>query len=211
MGQSNYIKKEVEIPDTFKNIEKWEVNRRKFLKVSLIAGAATQIGLFTSCSRDLEAANDYLTAEQSTILKDLLMIIFPDDGNGPSADDINSFGYILWVLSDNYRKPEDNDYIIEGLDWANETAVEIYQESFVNLNKDEQEKLVALFVELDWGKNWMSVMVTLVLESLLLDPIYGGNVEEQGWNWLDHVSGVPRPTEETRFEAFIAKYKNGIA
>jgi gluconate 2-dehydrogenase gamma chain len=210
VDKTKYIKKEVKIPDTFKNIEQWDIDRRKFLKSALIAGAAAQISLFTSCSRQLEKSNEYLTAEQSTILKDLLMIIFPDDANGPSADDINSFGYIMWVLGDNYRKPEDNEYIIEGIDWANETAFEIYNQKFVDLDAETQEKLVALFVDLDWGKNWMSVMVTLVMESLLLDPLYGGNVDEQGWKWLDHVPGVPRPNEETRFEAIIEKYKPGV-
>ncbi|MCB9225209.1 MAG: gluconate 2-dehydrogenase subunit 3 family protein [Crocinitomicaceae bacterium] len=209
MNKLKYIRKEVSIPDTFQNIDNWEVDRRKFLRATLLAGAATQISWFTSCSRQLEQANDYLTAEQSTILKDILMIIFPEDGNGPSANDINSFGYILWVLSDNYRKPEDNEYIMEGINWANETSIEIYDQPFIELSKEEQEKMVELFTEMEWGKNWMSVMVTLVLESLLLDPIYGGNTDEKGWQWLDHVAGVPRPTEETRFESFIHKYKPG--
>ena len=210
MGKATSNKGKVQIPDTFKDIEKWETNRRKFLRSVLVAGAASQIAWFTSCSTSLEKGNEHLTAEQSTILKSILMIIFPDDGNGPSADDINSFGYIIWVLSDNYRKKEDNEYIIEGINWADETAQDIYFDSYVNLDHNQREALVEQFVELDWGKNWMSVMVTLVLESLLLDPIYGGNTDEKGWEWLDHVPGIPRPTEETRFEAFIQKYKPGL-
>ena len=118
-------KKEITIPDTFANIEHWETNRRSFLRAALIAGAASQIAWFTSCSAELEAANEYLTAEQSTILKSIQNIIWPDDGNGPSIDDLNTFGYTMWVFGNNYNKHEDREYLIEGLNWANETAEEI--------------------------------------------------------------------------------------
>lgn len=205
------VKKNIRIPDTFQNLEKWEVNRRSFLRSAMIAGAASQIAWFTSCSAQLEEANEYLTAEQSTILKSILMAIFPDDGNGPSADDLNSFGYVLWVIGDNYNKAEDREYIISGLDWANDTAQEIYFEKYIDLSEKEKKSLIKKFTQLNWGKNWMSMMVTLVLESLVLDPIYGGNKDEQGWKWLEHVSGNPRPTEGTRFEAFIDKYKPTVS
>jgi gluconate 2-dehydrogenase gamma chain len=210
MSNKPYIKKEHRVPDTFKDIDKWESNRRVFLKSALIAGAASQIAWFTSCSAKLEEANEYLTAEQSTILKSILLGIFPDDGNGPSADDINSFGYLMWVLGDEYLKEEDKEYIIDGINWANETAEEIYFVKYTQLDKDQKEALLKTFVELNWGKTWMSIMVTYVLESLLLDPIYGGNVDEKGWNWLEHKSGLPRPTEETRLEGYLSKYKPSI-
>lgn len=200
--------KEVKIPDTFANIEKWETNRRSFLRAALVAGAASQIAWFTSCSTQLEEANEYLTAEQSTILKSIQSIIWPDDGNGPSIDDLNTFGYTMWVFGNNYNQHEDRDYLIEGLDWASQTSAEIYFKKYVDLNDDQREALVAKFVEMNWGKNWLSVMVTLVMESALLDPIYGGNKNEVGWNWLDHKAGIPRPTEKTRFEAFVANHKS---
>lgn len=199
-------KQERTIPDTFKNLENWETNRRTFLRGALVAGAMTQIGLFTSCSAELEEANDLLTAEQSTILTQILDLFFPNDGNGPSAKDINAFGYIMWVLHDSLnRKTEDNEYIIEGLDWANETAQEIYFKPFVELNQEEREVLVGKFTQLNWGKSWSSVMITLIFEALLLDPIYGGNTDELGWKWLNHTPGHPRPTEENRYERIMER------
>lgn len=199
--------KEKNTPSVFDNISQWETNRRKFLRATLIAGAASQIAWFTSCSKQLEEANEYLTAEQSTLLKAVLLHIFPDDGNGPSADDLNTFGYILWVLSDQYLPQDEKDFIIEGLDWSNEQAKELYAESFIDLESNQQESLLQLFVDHKYGKKWMNVMVSLTLESLLLDPIYGGNVNEAGWSWLEHVPGVPRPTEQTTFNAIMAKHK----
>ena len=107
----------------------------------------------------------------------------------------------MWVLHDSLdRKTEDNSYIIEGLDWANETAQEIYFKPFVELDEKEKEALIGKFTLLDWGENWSSMLITLILEALVLDPIYGGNTNEAGWTWLEHIPGYPRPTEENRYE-----------
>lgn len=207
MSKINHIDKKIKTPDAFNNLSKWEVNRRAFLRSTMIAGAASQIALFTSCSAQLEEANEYLTAEQSTILKSVLMAILPNDGNGPSADDLNSFGYIMWVLSDVYRQTEENEFILEGLDWANDTAQDIYGENYFDLEEKEQHKLVELFTQMDYGEDWMNVMVSLSIESLISDPIYGGNKDEQGWKWLNHVPGNPRASEETRYDVIMQKFK----
>lgn len=204
-------RKERHIPSIYDKMAEWETNRRSFLRAAMVAGAASQIAWFTSCSKQLEKENNYLTAEQSTILKSILMIIFPEDGNGPSAEDLNSFGYIIWLFSDKYFPQEEKDFIKEGLDWADEQASSIYSKKYVELEQQQHESLVALFVSHSFGKKWMNVMVSLTLESLLLDPIYGGNVNEAGWKWLDHVPGLPRPSEENTFDAMLQKYKPTLA
>ncbi len=112
----------------------------------------------------------------------------------------------MWVLHDSLnRKTEDNEYIIEGIDWANETAKEIYFTPTIELNTEQKEALVGKFTELNWGKTWSSIMITLIFEALLRDPIYGGNTNEAGWNWLNHTPGFPRPTEELRYERIMEK------
>ena len=202
--KSKTVKKS--IPNRYLDLEQWQTDRRKFLRGALLAGAMTQIGFFTSCSTKLKEGNDLLTAEQATILNDVLNIFFPNDGNGPDAEDINAFGYVMWVLHDTLnRKIEDNAYILVGLNWADETAQEIYFSPFVELSQEQKEALVGKFTELDWGKNWSSMIITLILEALVLDPIYGGNKNEAGWNWLNHTPGFPRPTEENRYGRIMEK------
>lgn len=202
--KSKTVKKS--IPNRYLDLEQWQTDRRKFLRGALLAGAMTQIGFFTSCSTKLKEGNDLLTAEQATILNDVLNIFFPNDGNGPDAEDINAFGHVMWVLHDTLnRKIEDNAYILVGLNWADETAQEIYFSPFVELSQEQKEALVGKFTELDWGKNWSSMIITLILEALVLDPIYGGNKNEAGWNWLNHTPGFPRPTEENRYERIMEK------
>jgi gluconate 2-dehydrogenase gamma chain len=200
------LNREIEIPDAFKNLELWQTRRRTFLKAALLTGALSQISFLQSCETELEKGNDILSAEQLTILKSILLILFPDDGNGPSAEDINAYGYIMWVLQDTLnRKSEDNEYIIEGLDWADETANELYFLSYNELDQEQKEAIVGHFTKLQWGRNWSSAMIILIMESLLLDPLYGGNTNEIGWNWLNHKAGVPRPTESLRYERIMER------
>ena len=201
------LNRERPIPDTFQNLELWQTKRRTFLKAALVGGALTQIAFLQSCNTtELEEGNDVLNAEQATILKSILNILFPDDGNGPSLDAINGYGYVMWVLHDTLnRKPEDNEYIIEGLDWADETAQELYFTKYIELEQKQKEALVDHFTKLKWGKSWCSAMVILIMEALLLDPLYGGNKDEARWNWLNHTPGIPRPTEALRYERIMER------
>lgn len=205
-GGFERIRKEVSIPDSFQNLDKWSLKRRQFLRAAAVSGALSQISLLEACTNDTEEGNEILTSKQVGILKNILLILFPNDGNGPGAEEINAYEYIMWVLRDTLnRKPEDNEYIIEGIDWANESANEIYGSDYLNLNQEDQETLVELFTKMDWGKNWCSAVIVLILESLLLDPIYGGNPDEIGWKWLNHTAGVPRPTEANRYERIMER------
>jgi gluconate 2-dehydrogenase gamma chain len=188
------------------DMEVWQLNRRNFLRNALIAGAMTQIASFTSCSTTLKKGNDLLTGAQSVTLDTVLAILFPDDGNGPGADDINAFGYFIWVLQDELnRKPEANSFIIEGLDWLNNEAIKEERQVFYELSPTKRSAFIDQIAKTKFGKNWVSAMVSLIFEALLLDPIYGGNKDEQGWKWLNHQPGYPRPTEEQRYEVFMKR------
>ena len=63
--------------------------------------------------------------------------------------------------------------------------------------------MIAKFLEVDYAKEWCSILITLILESLLLDPIYGGNPDGIGWKWLEVTPGFPQPTEELRYDKVI--------
>lgn len=202
------MKDEIKQTSPFDDIEQWEASRRTFLKGAILAGALSQLSWFTSCSEQLKSTNTILNEEQSATLDKVLMIFFPNDGNGPSADDINTFGYIIWVLEDSLnRKTEDNSFIIEGIDRLNERSQELFKSYFSPLKEKQQNKVIEAHVEDDETRKWCSALITLIFEALLLDPIYGGNVEEQGWEWLNHTPGFPRPTQDNRYEVIMRKQR----
>jgi gluconate 2-dehydrogenase gamma chain len=46
------------------------------------------------------------------------------------------------------------------------------------------------------GRNWLSLLLTYLLEALLADPVYGGNPDGIGWTWLEHQPGYPAPPRD---------------
>ena len=130
------------------------------------------------------------------IVRDVQNLLFPNDGNGPGAKQINSDEYLLWVLSDPRKDPADTKYIIDGIGWVAETAEEEYDKSFAELSAAEKESLVTFMAGKDWGSSWLSIILTYIFEALIADPQYGGNTNESGWEWLNHYPGNPRPTEK---------------
>ena len=187
----------------FNNIEQWKVNRRQFVKSMSVAALLSQVAFLESCnnqSKEIYLANDYLTAVQSEILHKVQEVLFPNDGNGPSSKDLNAFSHVLWVLSDQRKKESSIKYIIDGVDWTEETAVDEFGRSFVELNKKEIESLVETISKEKWGKSWLSIILTLIFEALSLDPIYNVNTNAAGWDWLGQFEGTPRPTEEITYD-----------
>jgi len=197
-----HINKTKSIPTIFKNIEDWQINRRKFVKTLGVTAIISQIGVVASCTsqpKEIYEANEYLTALQTEIVKRIQEVLFPNDGNGPSVNDINAFQHFLWILSDQ-RKPKSSiEYYINGIDWSEETAQETYAKSFSELNDKEVEELVAIIADESWGKSWLSIMLTFILEALALDPIYNINTSKVGWQWLGQYEGTPRPNDNITY------------
>ncbi len=185
------------IPPALQNIEQWRLSRRKLMKGMLAAGILSQIPLAWSCSSFRKPpATDIFTAQQLKIVRRVQQILFPDDGFGPGATAINADKYLTWVLSDPRMDPDDKDYVFKGIKWISETAVEEAGKDFLVMAHPQQEKLIRKISRTDWGESWLSIMLTYILEALIADPQYGGNPDGNGWNWLHHYPGYPRPTKE---------------
>ena len=139
---------------------------------------------------------EVLNNDQLNLLSSVQQILFPDDGNGPGAMDIHALDYMIWVLSDPNNDPDEVDYIVKGIGWVEETAVEDISKNYLELTQTEREQLIGKISKEGWGESWLSVILSFILEALLCDPQYGGNPDAIGWDWLSHNPGQPRPKEE---------------
>jgi gluconate 2-dehydrogenase gamma chain len=190
-------------PKSLNQLEIWETNRRKFIKSVGVFAIYTQILRFQSCqtkTQKVYVANDYLNALQVEIIQKVQNVLFPDDGNGPSAYDINAYGHFIWVISDQRKRTKEVTYLINGIDWTNETAIEEFNKPFNELSDHEVENLIEFISNENWGKDWLSVVLTLIFEALALDSIYNINTNEVGWKWLEHTQGTPRPHKEITYD-----------
>ena len=65
--------------------------------------------------------------------------------------------------------------------------------SFIELNQAQREAMLRRIETNPVGRYWLSLMIYYLLEALLADPVYGGNIDTVGWQWLQHAPGFPRP------------------
>lgn len=181
---------------------KWEVSRKEFLRSLLVLGVAVNIPFLTSCESN-EALEGFdcapLSIEQLKVLQSLQLILFPAEGNGPSAIEVNADKWVVYVLNDSRDPQREKEFIIKHLDGLSEFSIATYDKPYDSLTVDNQEELLELFFEDKTQKKWGSRMLTLIFEALLLDPIYGVNPDNIGWKWLSHNPGTPRPNEKNKY------------
>lgn len=194
------------IPKSIKEFTNWQISRRNFIKSTLAIGAASQLTFIQSCSDDF--IESILNKKQLDILIAVQNILFPKDKNGPGAFDFNAHNYVLWVLADKRIDPDENQYVIDGIKWVNETAEEEYSKSFLKLSKKEQVSLIHTISRKSWGESWLSIQLTLIFEAMISDPIYGFSTDEIGRKWLEHQAGFPRPTKETMYDTIFTTIQN---
>ncbi|MCG9747486.1 gluconate 2-dehydrogenase subunit 3 family protein [Shewanella sp. Isolate8] len=128
------------------------------------------------------------------IIEAVQLHLFPDDGDGPSAKDLNAYRYLLWAMEDpDNRIDEDRQFILQGAAWLEDWADTQRGRSFLVLSWDEQDALLKEIAKSRAGENWLSLLLYYLIEALTLDPLYGGNPDEIGWRWLEHQPGFPRP------------------
>ncbi len=179
------------------------MTRREFIKqaalVPLVAGFLNSKPVFAKDNfpddeNDITAFEDQFTQPQKAVLQAVQLQLFPDDGDGPSATDIQALSYLEWALTD-LDNIEDGDRVIilRGVGWLNELTKEKYSANFHQISKQQQHTLMQQLSKSEAGENWMSLLIYYLLEALLLDPVYGGNTDSVGWRWLQHQPGFPRP------------------
>ena len=160
------------------------LSRREFLRQSGMTALLTGIMAYKPViSKALMAEDDQgpvaverFTDHQRKMLEAVQLQLFPADGDGPSAKDLNALPYLDWALTDPGNIEDgDRGFIIKGIGLLEELSRETGGKSFTGYSAEQQHKLMQSFAESEIGENWMSLLVYYLLESLLLDPVYGGN------------------------------------
>lgn len=99
---------------------------------------------------------------------------------------------IQFVFETLAHKSFDKDiraFVIEG-------AKELIQRTkgiFAVMSHKDKEKALRAYEETAYGSAWLSRIMTLTLEAMLSDPIYGVNKKAQAWKTLDTSGGEPSP------------------
>ena len=160
-------------------------SRRTFFKNSF----STSI-IFLTCRGKLFGA--------VTPLQTIAMVhkdLFPDSDAAPNANDINASYYLNSILNHSRVTDESKNFIQNGVKWLNEESILKYKKVYTQLSPLQRQKILKEIAKTNWGESWIQTVMTYLLEAMLGDPIYGGNRANSGWIWLEHKSGLPRPTK----------------
>lgn len=181
------------------------LNRRAFLKQTGAAavllgllGAKPSVGLAQGSADRVEGdkGSADFNPHSRSVVEAVQLQLFPDDGDGPSARQLNAFQYLSWALDDPGNAADgDKAFILKGVGWLEEQSNATLGDSFIRLTPTQQDTVMRQVSQTRAGENWLSLLLYYLLESLTLDPVYGGNPDGIGWKWLEHQPGFPRPVE----------------
>ncbi len=195
------------------------INRREFMKgslaLSVLAGlsackpsienksAKKQVKLIRQTDRTVKLTGRVFNEKQLLDIQAVSMRLFPDDGDGPSADDLNFLTYLEWAMTDEQNMSDgDPEFIVKGIGWLNQFANDDYGKDFKELSVQKQDKLLSTTARSDAGERWMALLIYYLIEALALDPFYGGNTDQVGWKWLKHQGGFPNPIAGKTYRDF---------
>ena len=176
-----------------------KLSRRKLLKSAAGATAISAMPAFAFSQNEKDKLLDALTTDPWLTLNAVLEHLLPESNNGPSAKELHVVIYLYNVV---YQQPTDEneiEFIYKGVGWLNGYTKNQLQKSFTELTTAEKETMLRGISSSTAGENWLNNLLGYIFEAMLSPPIYGGNPEGKGWEWLEHQAGFPLPKAGQRY------------
>ncbi len=195
---------DVEIPESILQQQKQRQSRRIFLgqSVALIGGVAAATLVSAKTKNSFKAGGQATLPEPWLTISAVQEHLFPrttGKHSSPGARDINALEYLQVILNTPDADTDERNFIIKGVTWLNGVANSMLGHSFIKLNNADRERVLKKINASTSGENWLSTLLTYIFEALLTDPVYGGNTNGRGWQWLEHQAGFPRPPENKKY------------
>jgi len=163
------------------------MKRRKFLIVGSVFGLSSYLvgKEDVSCSKALQDVEETIASVQQHL--------FPAGSKIPSAKSMHATEFLVETITHESYDKDIRAFVIEG-------AKELESREkgkFTSLSEKEKERALRAYEQTNYGSSWLGRIMTLTMEGIFSDPIYGSNVKEAGWKSLDTYGGLPRP--KTRY------------
>ena len=165
------------------------MKRREFIKISAILLGSSA---FAQTSKSY-ALHVNIIKEPFLTLMRVQEDLFPPNISMPSIHQINVLGFIKAVLQDSKIKVSTKQQLLDGVKWLNQTAQNSYMKNYIELPYQTRENILHEISQREWGDNWLWYVMNFTFEAMFSDPVYGGNMNENGWKWVEHLPGLPRP------------------
>jgi len=162
------------------------MKRRKFLILGSVFGLSSS--LLGKKHNNVVFSKSLKSVEKT--IQSVQQHLFPKGSKIPSAQSMNVTQFLLETITHPSYDKDIRLFVMEGAE-----ELEIREEGeFTSLSEKEKERALRSYEETHYGSNWLSRIMTLTMEGMFSDPIYGSNVKEAGWKALGSYGGLPRPT-----------------
>lgn len=119
--------------------------------------------------------------------------MFPKGSKLPSAKVMNVTQFLFETMMHKSFDKDIKAFVLEGA-----TELEKREKGrFTSMTPQEKEIALRAYEETNYGRSWLSRIMTLTMEGMFSDPIYGSNINEIGWKSINAYGGSPRP--KTRY------------
>ncbi len=176
------------------------ITRRQFIQAITalsVSWPMTGVAGLNNLGASYEDAYKNLTDPWLTLAEVQEHLFPPGDSSeqtSPGAKDIAALRFLRNMLDAPDTDAEEKSFILNGVNWLNDLSEKNYQSKFVKLSSENKETILRQIETSNAGSRWLSLMMSYLIEALLSDPVYGGNKDQQGWKWLEHIPGFPTPT-----------------
>ncbi len=161
------------------------MKRRNFLLVSSIFGLSSYL-----MGKDKKVRIDKSLKDVEKIIEEVQKHFFPENSQMPSAKSMHTIQFLQETIS---HKTYDRDiyiFIIEGAKKLQSRE----KGKFIYYSSEDKEIALRKYEKTLYGSRWLSRIMLLTMEAIFSDPIYGSNIDENGWKALKVQGGRPRPT-----------------
>ena len=115
--------------------------------------------------------------------------LFPEGSKLPSAKSMKVTQFLFETMMHWSFDKDIKAFVLEGAEELEKRE----KGQFVSMSYEEKEKALRAYEETNYGANWLSRIMTLTMEGLFSNPIYGSNIKEAGWQAISSYGGFPRP------------------
>jgi hypothetical protein len=173
------------------------LSRRKLLKSAAGASLVASLPRFAFATPNelakITKTDPWLTLD--VVLQHLL----PSSNTGPGAIEIQATNYLYQMVQNQPIEQDEKAFIQKGVGWLNGYSQSQLQKNFALLTSPEKEQMLRAIAGSRAGENWINTLLNYIFEAMLSPPVYGGNPNGIGWQWLKHQAGFPLPKNGDRY------------
>jgi len=160
-----------------------QIKRRSFLKLGSILSLSPYLKAedITSFEKEFRALELTISTVQNHM--------FPENSKLPSANSMHVTQFLFETITHKSFDRDIKAFVLEGA----QELVSREKGRFTSMTSVEKEKSLRAYEETNYGSSWLERIMTITMEGMFSDPIYGSNVKEAGWKAVNSYGGFPRP------------------